>query len=109
MPFFYGRWDASAKAHAISEAQEATPDAAAIYYADGALDPETTRAGLTKVAGEVLVLVGELDVELTPESGRALAALFPHARLAVQRGSGHFPWLDDPAAFVTTMAAFFSR
>ena len=44
MPFFYGRWDASAQAHAIGEAQEATPDAAAIYYADGAPDPETTSA-----------------------------------------------------------------
>lgn len=109
MPFFYGRWDASAQAHAIGEAQEATPDAAAIYYAEGATDPETTRAGLTQVAGEVLVLVGELDVESTPESGRALAALFPQARLAVQPGAGHFPWLDDPAAFVTTMKAFFSR
>ena len=109
MPFFYGRWDASGQAHAVGEAEEATPDAAAIYYADGALDPETTRAGLTQVAGEVLVLVGELDFEPTPESGRALAALFPQARLVVQPGAGHFPWLDDPAAFVTTMTAFFSR
>jgi len=108
MPFFYGRWDASGQAHAVGEAEEATPDAAAIYYADGALDPETTRAGLAQVAGEVLVLVGELDFEPTPESGRALAALFPQARLVVQPGTGHFPWLDDPAAFVTTMTAFFS-
>jgi len=40
----------------------------------------TFRAGLTQVAGEVLDLVGELDFAPTPESGRALAALFPQAR-----------------------------
>ena len=71
--------------------------------------PRRPGPGLTQVAGEVLVLVGELDFVSTPESGRALAALFPQARLAVQPGAGHFPWLDDPAAFVTTMTAFFSR
>jgi len=28
------------------------------------------------------------------------AALFPSAELVVQPGAGHYPWLDDPQAFV---------
>ena len=40
----YGRWDARARAHAAAEPDEATPGAQGIYYADGALDPDATRA-----------------------------------------------------------------
>ncbi|MGO8730113.1 MAG: alpha/beta fold hydrolase [Streptosporangiaceae bacterium] len=34
------------------------------------------------------------------------AELFPRARLVIQAGAGHFPWLDDARRFVATTAAF---
>jgi len=35
-----------------------------------------------------------------------MAALIPAARLVVQPGGGHFPWLDDPDHFLSTVTAF---
>ncbi len=108
MPFFYGRWDAAAQAHAAAAPDELTPDAAAIYHAEGSLDPATTSAALANVPADVLVLIGGLDTSPTRKEGEALAALFPKAEVVVQPGAGHYPWLDDPNAFVRTLAGFFS-
>lgn len=54
----------------------------------------------------MLVLAGEYDGVTTPDRAAELAALFPESEFAVQRGAGHFPWLDDPGAFVRTVTAF---
>lgn len=108
-PFFYGRWDAAAQAHAAGEADEATAEAGAVYYADGAFDAAATRAGLADLTAEVLVLAGGLDFQPTERAAEELVGLFPRAALVVQPGAGHYPWLDDPVAFAATLADFFSR
>jgi len=105
-PFVYGRWDDVAQAHAAAEEAEATLDAHAIYYADGAFDPEATRTALTKFSGDVLVLVGGTDPVSPVRLGVDLAELFVHAEVVVQPGAGHFPWLDDPEWFVATLTRF---
>lgn len=105
-PFLYGRWDAAAQDHAASSAAQINADAAQGYYGQGAFDPATTVAGLRELPAPVLVLTGEYDGVTTPDRAAELAALFPKAEFAVQRGAGHFPWLDDPGAFVRTVTAF---
>ncbi|MEU9859811.1 alpha/beta fold hydrolase [Streptomyces sp. NPDC047971] len=105
-PFVYGRWDEAARAHAAAVTDQAHWEAAAAYYAPGAFDPERTRAALTAVTAPVLVLAGEYDGGPSPARAAELAALFPHARLAIQRGAGHFPWVDDAGAFLRPLAAF---
>lgn len=104
----YGRWDDTAQAHAAAEEDEATPNAHSIYYADGAFDPEATRSGLTKVEGDVLILVGGADPVTPVRLGVELGELFPNAQVAVQPGAGHFPWLDDPVWFVERVSRFLS-
>ncbi|WP_346017400.1 alpha/beta hydrolase [Streptomyces sp. SID6137] len=47
------------------------------------------------------MLAGEVDPGTPPATVAAYAALFPDAELVIQPGAGHFPWLDDPAYFVT--------
>ena len=37
---------------------------------------------------------------------REAAPLFNDARVAVQPGAGHFPWVDDPWAFAATIGSF---
>jgi pimeloyl-ACP methyl ester carboxylesterase len=54
----------------------------------------------------VLVLGGALDGWPSPGMCAEYAALFRNATLALQPGAGHFPWLDDPAWFSRTVAAF---
>ena len=105
-PFSHGRWDPDRESFAAREADEINAAAAGVYYSAGAVDPDATRAALTRLSTHVLLLAGEYDVGLPPRCAAEYAALFPAAELAVQPGGGHFPWLDDPAWFVPAVAAF---
>jgi pimeloyl-ACP methyl ester carboxylesterase len=105
-PFTYGRWDAAAQAHHAREVTERNAEAAAAYYAAGALDPDATRAALAHLAAPVLLVAGGYDVALPPACAAGYARLLPRTELAVQPGGGHFPWLDDPGWFVRTAAGF---
>jgi pimeloyl-ACP methyl ester carboxylesterase len=104
-PFFYGRWDAAAEKH-YAAGRPTNEEAVALFAADGAFDPEATRAALAACEAPVLLLAGEFDVNSPPRSVAEFAALFPDATLVVQPGAGHYPWLDDADRFVATTAAF---
>ncbi|WP_329321384.1 alpha/beta fold hydrolase [Streptomyces sp. NBC_01262] len=104
-PFFYGRWDAAAEKH-YAAGRPTNEEAVALFAADGAFDPETTRAAIAACEAPVLLLAGEFDVNSPPQSVAEFAALFPDATLVVQPGAGHYPWLDDADRFVATTAAF---
>jgi pimeloyl-ACP methyl ester carboxylesterase len=106
MPFFHGRWDAAAREYQADGVQQQNEAAAAAYYAPGAVDEAATRSALGGLAAAVLVMAGEYDVSLPPVSAAALAALFPHAEVAVAPRAAHSPWRDDPAWFVTTVDRF---
>lgn len=105
-PFFYGRWDAAAQAHQAAQVGHRNDEAAAAFGADGAFDPDATRAALAAFTAPVLLLAGEVDLNSIPGVVSELAALFPNAEFVVQPGAGHFPWLDDPAWFAATTATF---
>ncbi|NED10282.1 alpha/beta hydrolase [Streptomyces sp. SID9124] len=105
-PFLYGRWDAAAQEHAAASPAQINADAAARYADEGAFDPAATVPALRTLEAPVLVLTGEYDTILTPDRAAELAALFPHAEFAVQRGAAHFPWIDDAGAFARTVEAF---
>ncbi|MER5732064.1 alpha/beta hydrolase [Streptomyces sp. NPDC002138] len=105
-PFWYGRWDETARAHQRAADGRRNAEAAAAFGAEGAFDPEATRPALARHAAPVLVLAGELDLNSPPGAMAEVADLFPDARLVVQSGAGHYPWLDDPARFVAATSAF---
>lgn len=108
-PFFYGRWDAAARAHQAAEANQQNHEAAAVFGSAGAFDPDATRAALRTLAAPTLLLAGEYDLNTPPARATELARLFPDAELVVQPGAAHFPWLDDADAFVATTAGFLAR
>ena len=105
-PFTRGRWDAINQAHHAQEASQKNPDWAAVYYSAGALDPAATRSALARLRARVLLIAGEYDVALPPKCAADYAGVFGQAKLAVQPGGGHFPWLDDPQWFVQTLTEF---
>ncbi|MFL4946377.1 alpha/beta fold hydrolase [Streptomyces sp. MMS24-I31] len=107
-PFFYGRWDAAARAHAGADEEQTNEAAADRYFAEAAFDPVATRAALAELTAPVLVLAGELDGGPRPGLARRAAETFRHAEFAVQPGAGHYLWLDDPDWFVRRVAAFFT-
>jgi len=43
---------------------------------------------------------------VTPAMVREVAPMFNEAIVIVQPTAGHFPWVDDPAAFSTAVGAF---
>jgi pimeloyl-ACP methyl ester carboxylesterase len=43
---------------------------------------------------------------VTPALVQEAAPLFNDASVVVQPGAGHFPWIDDPAAFATAVSSF---
>jgi proline iminopeptidase len=108
-PLLYGRWDAAAQADAAVEDEQRNAEAARAYGAEGAFDPEATKVALARCNSPVLVLVGEWDVNTPPRLAAEVAGLFPDATFVVQARTGHsLPWLDDQAAFTTTVSAFLS-
>ncbi|MFI5801639.1 alpha/beta fold hydrolase [Streptomyces sp. NPDC051561] len=108
-PFFWGRWDAAAQQHHAASGTPENEEAARLYASEGAYDPESTRAALAGLRAPVFLLAGELDLNSPPRSVEEFARLFPAAELVQQAGAGHFPWLDDAEAFVTSTAPFLTR
>ncbi|WP_177240162.1 alpha/beta fold hydrolase [Streptomyces monashensis] len=106
LPFFYGRWDDAARAHADAEPEQTNDDACERYSGDGAFTPDVTRAALAHLTAPVLVLAGELDGGPRPDLARRAAGAFPKAEFSVQPGAGHYPWLDDPEWFTGRLLAF---
>lgn len=107
-PFTYGRWDSAAQAHHAAEGEDQNREAAAGFAAEGAFDPDVTRAALAAFGAPVLVLAGELDIAAPPAVMAEFATLFPNATLVVQPEAGHYPWLDAPDRFVKIIAEFLS-
>jgi proline iminopeptidase len=105
-PFYYGRWDAAAQAHAAADEEQTNEEAAGVFAAAGAFDPAATRAGLAAFRSPVLVLAGGADLARPPTVVGEFAGLFPAARFVVQPGAGHYPWLDDAGWFVSAVTAF---
>lgn len=105
-PVMYGRWDASAQALEAAHGEQSNQEAAAVFAGPGAFDPPAVRAALAAFGSPVLLLAGELDATTPPQVAAEFAALFPQARLVVQPGAGHYPWLDDPGRFTSAVADF---
>ncbi len=61
---------------------------------------------LRRIHIPTLVLWGEADRVVTPDYGRAFAAAIPGARFDALRGAGHFPHLEQPAAFARAILDF---
>ncbi|MGW1889535.1 alpha/beta fold hydrolase [Streptomyces sp. NPDC002004] len=105
-PFYYGRWDETARAHRSAEDEQRNTEAAAVFGSEGVFAPDATRAALARFGRPVLLLAGEYDLNSPPPAMAEFAGLFPDARLVVQAGAGHFPWLDDAGRFTASVAAF---
>ncbi|WP_441246808.1 alpha/beta fold hydrolase [Kitasatospora sp. McL0602] len=105
-PFSYGRWDETAQAHHATGQAQTDSAVVAAFGAEGAFEPDATRAALARFEPPVFLLAGEVDLSAPPQVVAEYATFFPNAELAVQPGAGHFPWLDDADRFVAATAAF---
>ncbi len=106
-PFFYGRWDERTQTHAAT-ADRQSSKRAELGFAVGAeeVDVPAILRALGEVAAPVLVVGGERDAMTGVAAVHAVADCFPQARAEVLAGAGHFPWVDEPAAFAALVGDF---
>lgn len=106
-PFFYGRWDERARAHAAT-ADSQSSKRAELGFGAGVenIDIAGILGRLHALDAPVLVLGGERDGLTGLASVDAVTASFRNARTAVLPGAGHFPWVDEPQAFRDAVAGF---
>lgn len=105
-PLFYGRWDEAARVHASAGIAERHAAARQGYFADVSIDVPAIRAALIKLDAPVLLYGGERDPVVTAAMLEEAAPLFYDATVAVQRGAGHFPWVDDSVVFAAAVYSF---
>jgi len=105
-PLYYGRWDEAARAHATTGVAGRHQAAREGFFSGAGFDVPAIRAALAGLAAPVLLYAGALDPAVTPALVREAAPLFGDATVVVQPGAGHFPWIDDPAAFATAIGLF---
>jgi proline iminopeptidase len=105
-PLWYGRWDERTQAHAASADEQMSLRAAAGYVPGPDYDAAATLESLKAITAAVLVVVGELDTMTGVTVADRFADVLPEATVAVVPGAGHFPWVDEPDAFRTAVAAF---
>ncbi|MFJ8801794.1 MULTISPECIES: alpha/beta hydrolase [unclassified Streptomyces] len=108
-PFFYGRWDAAARAHAATDLDQTNEEAADRYATPDAFRPAAARAVVAAWDVRVLLVPGALDSGPLPRVAATVADLFARAETAVLPGAGHFPWLDEPRLFTDTVEGFLGR
>jgi proline iminopeptidase len=109
-PFLYGRWDERTSAHAASADRQSSRRAELGFGADGEqVDVPALLAALGRLEVPVLVVGAERDAATGLRSVDAVAACFPRAETVVVPGAGHFPWVDEPAAFRAAVTAFLDR
>lgn len=109
-PFMYGQWDDRTQAHAAT-ADSQSSKRALLGFGQGLedLDVDALVEGLREVTAPVLVVGGERDALTGLESVLAVAGAFPTARHVVVPGAGHFPWVDEPAAFRAAVDPFLAQ
>lgn len=63
---------------------------------------------LRRINRPTLVVWGASDGLVTPDYGRAYAAAIPASRFALLESAGHYPYLEQPDAFVSVVEPFLS-
>lgn len=105
LPMYFHRWDDVAQRF-VGSLRDATFHArvgAAWNVEQSQID---LRPELGRISAPTLVVVGEDDFICDLVSAREMAGRIPGARLAVIAQAGHFPWVEQPAAFRTALDEF---
>ena len=106
-PFAYGAWTAREREHATSADHQMSPRASSRFSTVTPL--AELRAGLATVTAPVLVIAGERDGMTPPLASQQVASCFANGELVELAGAGHFPWVDQPAAFRAAIELFLAH
>ena len=108
-PFWYGRWDDRAKAHAAGGDHQMSLRASAAFGPADGYDPVATRESLRVIRAEVLIVVGGRDALTGATVAERFADVLPKAEIVAIDSAGHFPWVDEPESFREAVESFLAR
>ncbi|WP_131785784.1 alpha/beta fold hydrolase [Protofrankia symbiont of Coriaria ruscifolia] len=103
-PAGYGAWGPAQRDHAAKAPSQFGLAAWAGF--DRTDEGPAILARLATVTSPVLVVTGALDAMAGVAVGDVVAGVFPDARHVTLAGAGHYPWVDEPAAFAATVRSF---
>jgi proline iminopeptidase len=64
------------------------------------------RPRLREIEVPTLVIAGEHDRSVTPQRAKETAEALPNSALVMMEGSGHYPFVEEPEAFVAAVREF---
>ncbi|KGJ75680.1 hypothetical protein GY21_09540 [Cryobacterium roopkundense] len=101
----YATWNETGQAHADSGRWNLT--AATAYFSVDS--PRDLASRLSEMRAPVLVIAGAQDCLVGVEPVKILAGLFPAGEFVTIDACGHYPWVEQPAAFRRVMQTFLRR
>ncbi|MFI5841205.1 alpha/beta fold hydrolase [Catenuloplanes sp. NPDC051500] len=105
-PVSYASWGPVEQAHAQVGTVSYRANRA---YLSGVTPPDDLPARLGAVDAPVLVIAGGNDYSVGVAPVLAVADLFPHGRAVTIPECGHYPWVEQPDLFRTTVDEFLAR
>ena len=109
LPFYFARYGEDEQAFVQRVSEHPVHAAAIRCFNAQEFTTFDLRPELPRVSAPTLVLAGEEDFILGPESCREVADGIADARLEVLDGVGHMPWVEAPEAFAATVGSFLER
>ena len=76
------------------------------YFALTELNRYNVTERLNEIHVPTLIIGGRHDINVAPSWSEMMAEKINGARLVMMEHSGHFPWLDEPEQFLTTVRHF---
>jgi len=108
MPMYFHRWDAVPQAFIGSLAGSIFHSRVGPSWAEEQAGMDL-RPELGRIRTPTLVVVGDDDFICDVTSAHEMADGIPGAQLAVIGDAGHFPWVEQPAAFRQVVDEFLTR
>ncbi len=105
LPATYGRWDRRQQAHAAEERSQVSSAAREGFW-NHDTDFYELVVNLARVLAPVLVITGASDALSGVAAGDVVAQCFRDSRHVTLDGCGHYPWVDEPDAFVAAVMEF---
>jgi pimeloyl-ACP methyl ester carboxylesterase len=88
----------------IDDVSKITVDS--FFKSIGTLRETDLRTQLEEVSMSVLGIYGKHDVIVSPKQSKVLKQHVPHSQIAWFDGAGHFPMMDEPERFHSTLIDF---
>jgi pimeloyl-ACP methyl ester carboxylesterase len=108
LPMYFHQWDETARSFAATLQGSSFHARCQAAWAEEEATMDL-RPGLGQIRVPTLIVVGEDDFICDTVSAREMAKAIPGARLTTIPEAGHFPWVEQPAAFRAALDRFLTE